>query len=324
MANAILIFSNIQNDDVNEFLIALSVYKDEGLMFRGYNHSFGNYIEEYESFIAATIIDGSYLRPGYDNKSRDKYLRKNIPWYQNLVKDIEMIKQEAENKKTSNATQQHNVNSNVFNNCQVNINNIYATADAPVENQNKNKCAGKQAKKNKPEKQHGVEYPVFSKGLGVTDYHIKALYNLLTTRGWISTQTKEADFQRLFNGEDNDCEIIWTGQDKLGNNEPTTLGVSALYILFKNMVDEKLIITGNNSERVGPILESHFVNIEGHFLTDVSNVSTVSQKANNYINKILVTMRMRANQGFIQDNLESDLKALIEQEGEDRYNRYEP
>ena len=42
----------------------------------------------------------------------------------------------------------------------------------------------------KPEKPHGVEYPVFSKGLGVTEDHVKALYRLLTARGWISTQTK--------------------------------------------------------------------------------------------------------------------------------------
>lgn len=159
------------------------------------------------------------------------------------------------------------------------------------------------------EKQHGVEYPVFSKGTGVTDDHIKALYRLLTARGWISTQTKEADFLRLFSGKSNDCEIIWTGQDKLGDNKPTTLGISALYVLFKDMFDEGLITTSSKAERVGPILERHFVDTEGHFLTNVSNVSTTSSKANVYIQLIKNTMRMRPSSEQIQRLLEEDMES---------------
>ena len=161
----------------------------------------------------------------------------------------------------------------------------------------------------KPELQHGVEYPVFSKGTGVTDDHIKALYRLLTARGWISTQTKEADFLRLFSGKSNDCEIIWTGQDKLGDNKPTTLGISALYVLFKDMFDEGLITTSSKAERVGPILERHFVDTEGHFLTNVSNVSTTSSKANVYIQLIKNTMRMRPSSEQIQRLLEEDMES---------------
>ena len=161
----------------------------------------------------------------------------------------------------------------------------------------------------KPELQHGVEYPVFSKGSGVTDDHIKALYRLLTARGWISTQTKEADFFRLFSGKSNDCEIIWTGQDKLGDNKPTTLGVSALYVLFKDMFDEGLITTSSKAQKVGPILEKHFVNTDGHFLTNVSNVSTTSAKANDYIKLIKNTMRMRPSSEYIQRLLEEDMES---------------
>ncbi len=159
------------------------------------------------------------------------------------------------------------------------------------------------------EKQHGVDYPVFSKGLGVTEDHIKALYRLLTARGWISTQTKMVDFLRLFNGINNDCEVVWTGQDKLGNSEPTPLGVSALYVLYKSMADEKLIITGSKVERVGPILESHFVDDKGHFLTSVSNVSTTSQKATAYIEQILKIMRMRPDAEDIQRLLAEDMES---------------
>ena len=175
------------------------------------------------------------------------------------------------------------------------------------------KKEAKRKPNSKPEKQHGVEYSVFSKGSGVTDEHIIALYRLLTTRGWISTQTCLADFKRLFSGKSNDCEIIWTGQDKLGSNEPTSLGVSALYVLFKKMADEKLITNGSKTNRVGPILETHFVDTEGHFLTSVSNVSSTSKKANEYIELILQTMRMRPSS--------EDIQSLLEEEMESRYDK---
>ena len=221
-----------------------------------------------------------------------------------------------------------------FSNCNVNIEkmfdihdnqnvNVYNNARESKTEASKRRKKASNDTENKPEKQHGVDYPVFSKGTGVTDYHVKALYLYLTSRGWISTQTNEVDFLRLFIGVDNDCEIIWTGVDKLGNNPETELGKSALYVLFKKMADEKLITTGYRSERVGPILESHFVDTEGHFLMDVSNVNTTSRKANDYIDKIMATMRIRANHKFIQEKLDGDLSALLNQEGEARRTRYE-
>lgn len=178
----------------------------------------------------------------------------------------------------------------------------------------KSKTKTTRGKKSKPEKQHGVEYPVFAKGQGVTDDHIKALYRFLTTRGWISTQTSVADFQRLFSGVSNDCEIIWTGQDKLGGNEPTALGVSALYVLFKRMVEESLITIGNNSKQVGPILELHFVDSKGHFLTSVSNVNKTSIIANDYIEKILKLMRTRPSSDDIQRFLTEEMESKYDKD----------
>lgn len=205
-----------------------------------------------------------------------------------------------------------------FSNCDVKIEKMFDIHD----NQNvnvyngvpKSKPASKKEKTStepKTEKQHGVEYPVFSKGSGVTDDHIKALYRLLTARGWISTQTKMVDFLQLFNGITNDCEVIWTGQDKLGNNKTTTLGVSALYVLFKNMADEGLIIAGrrDRAQRVGPVLESHFVDTQGRFLTNVSNVSVTSQVATDYIMKIMKTMKLRPTPEDIQRLLQEDMES---------------
>lgn len=221
-----------------------------------------------------------------------------------------------------------------FSNCDVHIRKMFDIHDNQnvivyndVRNGNKQPASQRKAKATngtgtRQEKQHGVEYPVFSKGTGVIDLHIKALYMLLTARGWISTQTAEADFLRLFDGGDNDCEIIWTGQDKQGNNPATKLGKSALYVLFKEMADERLITNGNNGGRVGPVLESHFVDTEGHFLTSVSNGNRVSGMARGYINNILAMMRTRADAKFIQENLGEDLRTQVEQEGEARYDRY--
>lgn len=96
MVNSILTLANDQNAAVDRFLIALSVYQDNGMCFCGYIHCFKPYNEAYQAFIVATIIDGSYLRPGYDNKSRDEYLRKNIPWYKNLTNELEKRKQKSE------------------------------------------------------------------------------------------------------------------------------------------------------------------------------------------------------------------------------------
>lgn len=222
-----------------------------------------------------------------------------------------------------------------FSNCEVNIEKMFDIHD----NQNvnvyngvpKSKSASKKGRgkaladsETKPEKQHGVEYPVFSKGLGVTEDHIKALYRLLTARGWISTQTKMVDFLRLFNGKNNDCEVIWTGQDRLGHNETTPLGLSALYVLFKSMADEKLIITGSKVERVGPILESHFVDVKGHFVTKISNISTTSQKASAYIVQILVTMRMRPDSEDIQRLLQEEMESKYDENDRQDLNYRKP
>lgn len=311
MVNAILTISDVQKDAVNKFLIALSVYNDNGMYFCGNIHSFKAYNETYEALILTNIVNGSMLRPGYDNISRDKYLRHNIPWYEHLASILKKEKKKKKVIKTANILEQHN------NNCQQFFGPTFIMpATSPSSKKTSSKKGGfspSHTTTSKTEKQHGVEYPVFSKGMGVTDDHIKAVYRLLTARGWISTQTCETDFLRLFSGESNDCEVIWTGQDELGDNEPTTLGVSALYVLFKNMFDENLITTSSKTQKVGPVLEMHFVNTDGHFLTNVSNMSTTSAKADDYIKQILKTMKTRP--------LSEDIQRLLVEDMESKYDK---
>lgn len=96
MVNAILTLANNQEESVDRFLIALSIYKDEGLPFRGLIHCFEPYNNAYEVFIITTMIDGTNLRPGYNYKTKDKYLRKNIPWYKNLAAELDKRMKETE------------------------------------------------------------------------------------------------------------------------------------------------------------------------------------------------------------------------------------
>lgn len=163
----------------------------------------------------------------------------------------------------------------------------------------------------KSEKQHGVDYPVFAKGPRVTEDHIKAMYRILTSRSWISTQTTQAEFLRLFSGVSNSCEIIWLGQDKQGSNSPTQLGIAALYVLFKKLIEEKLISTSNKGS-LGPVLESHFVDSTNHYLTSVSNSTNASKKANEVIQFIIRTLKTQPNAEDVQKLLKEDMQEKID------------
>lgn len=113
MVNSILSFANDQSASVDRFMIALSVYNDNGLPFCGYNHCFEPYNKEYQKFIFTTVVHGSYLRPGYDNIKRDEYLRKNMPWYNNIANEYEKnskaVKEESTQCDISNANMAESV-----------------------------------------------------------------------------------------------------------------------------------------------------------------------------------------------------------------------
>lgn len=114
MVNAILSFANDHSPSVDRFMIALSVYKDKGLPFRGYIHCFEPYNEVYQKFIFTTIVDGSYLRPGFDYKKSDEYLRENLPWYNNIAKVYEIGKQVAKDNYFKNDTQKPTMEDSVI------------------------------------------------------------------------------------------------------------------------------------------------------------------------------------------------------------------
>lgn len=162
-----------------------------------------------------------------------------------------------------------------------------------------------------PDKQHGVDYPVFTKGLGVTEAHLQALYLRLAQRGWVSTQTSVSDFLRLFNGNANPCEVIWTGQEVTGKDEPKTVGKAALYVLFMTMEHEHIITC--KSSKVGPILESHFVSTDGRYLTSISNDTRISRSAQDFINDLIRILHTQVSS--------EDIRRQLKDEMESRYDR---
>jgi len=114
MVNAILCFANDQSASVDRFMITLSVYKDKGLPFCGHNHCFEPYNEVYQKFIFATIVDGSYLRKGYDYKKRNEYLCKNMPWYNNIAKEYEKNAKEVKKESTQSDANRANMEESVL------------------------------------------------------------------------------------------------------------------------------------------------------------------------------------------------------------------
>ena len=90
------------------------------------------------------------------------------------------------------------------------------------------------------------------------------------------------------------------------------------------MFDERLITTSSKAQKVGPILEKHFVDTDGHFLTNVSNLSTTSAKANEYIQQILITMKMRPSSEDIQRLLEEDMESKYDENDRQDLNYRKP
>ena len=85
MTGLILCFANDQNDKVGRFLNHLSRYNHTHYFGDEFHH-FENYIKIGLECVAGIMIDGQLqfpgkLRPGYDYKGKDEYLRKTIPWY---------------------------------------------------------------------------------------------------------------------------------------------------------------------------------------------------------------------------------------------------
>ena len=209
MANAILTFANDYKDAVDRFLIALSVYKDTGLYFRGYIHSFEHYNKVYEAFIFATLMDGSYLRPGYDNKKRNEYLRNNIPWFENLITESEKSKHEERKKQESENNNPTYINNyQQFNNC------IFNEPVASPSSKKKPNTAKPKANADRKSSDKPMTLKYYKHGnnslLMKQRNRVDIVFRKWNEWKWIDDRTTANDFDSFFEGEPRHCNIIWT------------------------------------------------------------------------------------------------------------------
>lgn len=220
------------------------------------------------------------------------------------------------NRKPSYIKEQNNYN------CQQFFGNISnCTFTMPSSSKDTETAQKKTAQKKKmanthSEKQHGIEYPVFSKGYGVTDAHITVLYDLLVEHGWIdANHNAQSQFMLLFKGGQNKCEVKFTGKHIKEDNTQKKLGKAAIYQLFRTLWEKNLIVTDKEKKtKVGPILETHLTDMRGRFLTKISGQNKVSTDAEKVIIEAV---------GILTTKLDTDsIKGMIKKEGITKYDKY--
>ena len=137
--------------------------------------------------------------------------------------------------------------------------------DAVIVGEEKEVKKPKKAKGSKPEKPR--ETMTFGRRSAVTEGHIVLLYQKLVKEEWI--EGNEADFKALFSGKrDENCELTWKGM----------FGKGTLVELFKRFVAERLITVAEGFT-LPAILEGHFKDINGAWLTGLDKGNSANDKA---------------------------------------------
>lgn len=137
--------------------------------------------------------------------------------------------------------------------------------DAVIVGEEKEVKKPKKATGSKPKKPR--ETMTFGRKSGVTDGHMTLLYQKLVKEGWI--EGNDADFKALFSGKrDEDCQLTWKG----------FYGKGTLVELFKRFVAEGLV-TVPEGFTLPAILEGHFKDINGAWLTGLDKGNSANDKA---------------------------------------------
>ena len=139
----------------------------------------------------------------------------------------------------------------------------------------------------KPEKPR--ETMTFKRKSGVTEGHIVLLYQKLVKEGWIVGN--DADFKALFTGKrDEDCQLIWKG----------LYGKGTLVELFKQLVNEGLIVV-SAGYTLSSILEGHFKDTDGNWLTGLDKGNSANAKALPFIYECVKLLKINPNDGYDDD-----------------------
>lgn len=152
----------------------------------------------------------------------------------------------------------------------------------------KSRSKAKQVNKQKPR-----ETMTFKSGKNVLEGHLTLLFRKLVKDGWI--EGNEADFKALFSGKrDEDCVLTWSGE----------YGKANLVKLIMEL-DKAGLIVVPKGYAITPILEGHFKDNSGQWLSGLDKMNTPSTKALTVIHeciKLLKTEPRRLMDGDYQDN----------------------
>lgn len=153
---------------------------------------------------------------------------------------------------------------------------------------------GKQDGDEKPVKPH--ETMTFRRKGCVLDGHLTLLFDKLTKAGWISGN--EADFKALFSGElDEKCRLTWT----------SGYGKGTLVELFKQMVASTLVIVPKGFT-LSAILEGHFTDADGKWLTGLDKGNAANDKAMPFIQACVSLLKMSPNGDNDEDDVDFQSK----------------
>lgn len=212
MTGLLLCFANDRNDAIGRFLNYLSNHNSTHYFGDEFHH-FEDYIKIGLSSVAAIMIDSRLqppgkLRPGYDYKSQDEYLRKNLPWYRISAEKLEKRVEEAEDKTIATKQEQHNNNCQQFFGPISNCTFMMPAATSPSSKQKKSPKL-----KAKPSgKPMTLKYYVHGNNsmLMKQRRRVDILFRKFTEWKWIDNKTTAADFDAFFEGEPRHCNITWT------------------------------------------------------------------------------------------------------------------
>ena len=178
----------------------------------------------------------------------------------------------------------NDINTNVN---QVNENNKQGIKRQILLSQQKYRHQKQQKNSEKPR-----ETMTFGKKSGVLEGHLSLLYQKLSKEGWI--EGNEADFKALFSSKrDEDCKLTWKGK----------YGKGTLVELFKQLVNERLI-TVPKGFTIPSILEGHFVDLSGVWLTGLDKGNSANSKANPVIEECKKVLKVDISSSY-QDDEES-------------------
>lgn len=145
------------------------------------------------------------------------------------------------------------------------------------------------------------ETMTFRKKSGILDGHLTLLYQNLTNDGWI--EGNEADFKTLFSGQrDEDCELTWTAK----------YGKGTLVGLFKKLAKEGLVIVPDGYT-LPAILEGHFKDKSGDWLTGLDKGDSVNDKAQPVIQECVKLLKIDYQRRLNGDDDDEDFQSKYDE-----------